>query len=34
LELRDAITAVADDLAGFQEWDPDDEAIWDRYPGW
>lgn len=34
LELRDAITAVADDLAGFQEWDPEDDAIWDRYPGW
>jgi ADP-ribosylglycohydrolase len=34
LELRDTIAAVADDLAGFQEWDPEAEAIWERYPGW
>jgi ADP-ribosyl-[dinitrogen reductase] hydrolase len=34
LELRDTITAVADDLAAFPEWDADSDEVWDRYPGW
>jgi ADP-ribosyl-[dinitrogen reductase] hydrolase len=37
LELREAIAAIADDLAAFPTWDlhgDDDERIWERYPGW
>jgi ADP-ribosylglycohydrolase len=37
LELRDQITAMADDLVAFPTWDLDGEdyeRIWERYPGW
>lgn len=42
LELRDTITQIADDLAGFRTWNLDPyrdsdgsiRRILDRYPGW
>jgi len=36
LELRDEITSVADDLLAVREdtLDVDDQAVWNRYPGW
>lgn len=41
LELRDEITAVADDLLDCRNWDlswaaegKDHERVWERYPGW
>lgn len=34
LELREAITGIADDLAAYPEWDTEAEAVWDRYAGW
>jgi len=37
LELRDVISALADDLASFLGWDWDrleSDETWERYPGW
>jgi ADP-ribosylglycohydrolase len=38
LELRDAISTIADDLSEFLHWSMADEnvadAVWERYPGW
>ena len=34
LELHEPIRKMAEDLHGMRQWDLEDDAIWERYPGW
>jgi ADP-ribosyl-[dinitrogen reductase] hydrolase len=34
LELHDTIRKMAEDIHNMHHWDLEDEAVWERYPGW
>jgi ADP-ribosylglycohydrolase len=34
LELHDPIRKMAEDIHNMHHWDLEDEAVWERYPGW